>query len=518
MPTLGRPGVYVNEVDVPAYTTTSPTTTTACFIGANSQGPLTAKLCQSWTQFVSLYGNFAGEAVPSQLQLAVYQYFSNGGGGPIYVIRVAHSDAVVAANVLLDASTDTTITVEAANPGDWGNGLYVDVTHNTDGSFNLLVHVGSDASNTVVERWNNLQMNQASSYYFASLINNPLQGSALISVVDDQGTPTVPGAVPAVVAGVQLGTGSGSTPGVDGSVPVATDFTTTTTILDSLQTPLIINLPGIIDVANVLVPMINYVTTTRDTQDSIVLVDPPQGQNAASVIAYAQGLPTSSYAAIYYPWQVCTDPSSTVKGALKTIAPCAFVMGQISANDALTGVWQAPAGLQTNLSSPIATEITLSNSDLDSLNEANVNVIRYVKGAGICVMGVRTLSQQQNLRYLNVRRTLIYVEATALQLTQFATFQNNGPTLWSQIATRLSNFLMRLWDSGGLAGTSATNSFFVTCDETTNTATAIAQGQVITQIGVSPQTPAEYILLTVAQWSGGGSVTESTTAAPISLS
>jgi hypothetical protein len=516
MATLARPGSYVSEVDFPTYTSVSLAGSTATFIGSNKQGPLSPQLVQSWAQYVALYGNFDGVTVPSDLALAVFEYFANGGGGPVYVLRVVHTDAVAAAQFALDSSTDSTLTLTAANPGAWGNNIYVDVVLGTNGTFNLLVHLNSDATNTIVERWTGLSMNQASSYYVAQVLNNPLQGSAYINVTDLEGTPTVPGNMP--IAGTyQLGTGAGSVPGADGSAINDSDLAATTTQLDTIYTPMVINLPGVIDIT-ALDNMISYCDSGRDVLDSVVVVDPPQAQSPSAMEAFDAELGNSSYAFIYYPWMVVQDPSSTVSGALRTIAPGAFAMAQISATDANRGVWKAPAGIGTTLSTVLSTEINLASSDLDTLNLANINVIRYVKGSGICIMGARTMSNQQNLMYVNVRRALIYIESSLLALTQYAAFEDNDYILRNALTSRCQTFLSQVWASGGLAGSTAADAFYVTCDSTNNTPTTIAQGQVVIEVGVAPQKPAEFVVITVGQWAGGSSVSESSTANTVAVS
>jgi hypothetical protein len=86
------------------------------------RGPVNdVRLITSWSQFVSTYGGFSTNV---DLATHIWQFFANGGAA-VRVLRVAPSDAVGA-----DSSSDVVsninspiFTVYAANPGEWGNDL-----------------------------------------------------------------------------------------------------------------------------------------------------------------------------------------------------------------------------------------------------------------------------------------------------------------------------------------------------------------------------------------------------------
>jgi phage tail sheath protein FI len=64
--------------------------------------------------------------------------------------------------------------------------------------------------------------------------------------------------------------------------------------------------------------------------------------------------------------------------------------------------------------------------------------------------------------------------------------------------------------TGVLAGTTPDQAYFVTCDSTNNTSTTVAQGVVNVQVGVAVQSPAEFIVIEIGQYSGSTSATDST--------
>jgi len=115
-------------------------------------------------------------------------------------------------------------------------------------------------------------------------------------------------------------------------------------------------------------------------------------------------------------------------------------------------------------------------------------------------MGARTLLQDGTAnKYVNMRRSLIYIRKNLQNLTEFAIFENNDERLWTQIRTSINVFLGEYRNQGGLRGASADQSFFVKCDAENNSAQQIANGEVHIQVGVALQYPAEFIVIDLSQ-------------------
>jgi phage tail sheath protein FI len=132
-----------------------------------------------------------------------------------------------------------------------------------------------------------------------------------------------------------------------------------------------------------------------------------------------------------------------------------------------------------------------------------VNAVRNVPGAGIVVMGARTLLQDGTAnRYVNTRRSLIYVKKQLEDLTQFAVFQNNDYRLWAQLTTVISVFLNEYRNQGGLRGETPADAYYVKVDEENNTPESIANGQVNIEVGVALEYPAEFVVITLSQIAG----------------
>jgi phage tail sheath protein FI len=74
--------------------------------------------------------------------------------------------------------------------------------------------------------------------------------------------------------------------------------------------------------------------------------------------------------------------------------------------------------------------------------------------------------------------------------------------LWTKINNTLSQTLTNFWANGNLKGSSASEAFYIICNDTNNTSSTIGDGFVNVEIGVSLLSPAEFIVINVSQWAG----------------
>ena len=265
----------------------------------------------------------------------------------------------------------------------------------------------------------------------------------------------------------------------------------------------VIFLPGINE-ANVGDAGDVYDAATSWSADNncFVVVETPKDNTVANAISFAGGLTDTSYAAVYYPHIWVNDPVGRGSGALRKIGPSGAVAGLFLYTDSNQGVFKAPAGINTTVKGAVTTEKQFSTTELDTLNSGStpVNAIRQIPGAGIAVMGARTLLQDGTAnKYVNMRRSLIYIKKRLRDLTEFAIFENNDERLWAQIRSSIIVFLNEYKNQGGLRGTTPAQAFFVKCDAENNSSAQIANGEVHIQVGVALQYPAEFIVIDLSQ-------------------
>ena len=516
MATFSRPGVFVQEVPVAQNIQIADAGSAAgAFIGAFSTGPVVAPvLVSSWPKFKDLFGD-VNDAYPATW--AVYNFFANGGN-QAYIKRVTGSGAATSSVTLTDRSTSSlaTLLVKAINPGTWGNSLSVQVIDSgAAGRFGLYVYEYVNGSSNLVDQFTDLSMSKSDPRYAISYVNSQ---STYITLVDDNSASVAPDNRPAA-DGVQ----HALTGGLDGSTPARSDYLSAYSAFDPIQNPLVFNIPqaayqytssGTSGDRTLSLQLQADAVAYCSTRDAAFTVcDVPAGLTVTDAKQYANDLKATSpfagsssgeVAAIYYPWIAIPDTTKASRGAVRMQAPGASMVGQYLSTDVSRGVFKAPAGFNNRIALAVSTQSSLSNSDLDILNTGTepINAIRQVPGNGIVVMGARTLNNTSAMRYINVRRSIMYLKTELQQRSQFAVFENNDSVLWSRITNSLSTFLRGYWQQGGLRGATANEAYYVTCNATNNSAADIQNGIVNIEVGVATEYPAEFVVIKLGQLTG----------------
>ena len=185
------------------------------------------------------------------------------------------------------------------------------------------------------------------------------------------------------------------------------------------------------------------------------------------------------------------------------LPPSGAIAGIYAQNDQTRGVWNAPANL--SLTSAPSLTVNLDDQQQGSLNVPlngkAIDAIRYFAGRGPVVWGARTLDgNSQDWRYIQVRRTIIYVEQSIKNALNQYTFAPNNSLIWNTVVQSISGFLTQLWSQGGLMGDKASDAFTVSCGvPQTMTPTDILNGYMIVQVTLQMIRPAEFIELTFRQ-------------------
>jgi phage tail sheath protein FI len=231
-------------------------------------------------------------------------------------------------------------------------------------------------------------------------------------------------------------------------------------------------------------------------KDRFAILDPPDRENIDEIGAFRQVLDTE-FAALYYPWLVTVDPSTSQN---VHVPPSGHLAGIYADTDINRGVHKAPANVVIqgiNLTGGLAADITKREQDV--LNPVGINALRFFPGLSQRVWGARTLSSDTNWKYINVRRLFIYVEKSIFIGTQWVVFEPNNDQLWALVRQSISAFLATVWQTGALAGTTQDQAFFVQCDRTTMTQDDLDNGRLICIIGLAPVYPAEFVIFRFEQ-------------------
>ena len=199
-------------------------------------------------------------------------------------------------------------------------------------------------------------------------------------------------------------------------------------------------------------------------------------------------------AALYHPW------IRGVSTGTRFVPPCGHVAGVIARTDALGGVYRAPANVEILGATDL--DADLDADSLGLLNDSGVNCLRALPGRGIRVWGARTLSTASEWRFLNVRRLVLTLQRWIDLNMAWAAFEPNVPALWTRIQRELTHYLGGLWRKGALQGDAIDDAFYVRCTAELNPQQTREAGQVVTEIGLAPTVPAEFIVVSVQHRAG----------------
>ncbi|WP_195669985.1 phage tail sheath family protein [Bacteroides intestinalis] len=192
-----------------------------------------------------------------------------------------------------------------------------------------------------------------------------------------------------------------------------------------------------------------------------------------------------------------------VKDYLNLLPPSAAMAGIYTMVDHTRGVWKAPANVSVNYVNKPSEAITdTMQEDLNMpVTGKAVNAIRTFPGEGIKVWGARTLDgNSQDWRYINVRRTMTFLEQSVKNAARAYVFEPNDANTWIVMKCMVENFLRSVWKRGGLAGATPEDAYEVHVGlGDTMTAEDILEGTMRISVLVAISRPAEFIEITFQQ-------------------
>ena len=177
------------------------------------------------------------------------------------------------------------------------------------------------------------------------------------------------------------------------------------------------------------------------------------------------------------------------------------VVGKYAETDNTRGVWKAPANVGIDYA--IRPEKLVSNKEQESLNVdtqagKSINVIRSFTGRGPAIIwGARTLAGNDNeWRYISVRRFFNMVEESTKNATEQFVFEPNDSNTWIRVKSMIENYLSQQWKAGALMGATPREAYFVKVGlGETMTELDVWEGRMIVEIGMAVVRPAEFIIL-----------------------
>lgn len=235
-----------------------------------------------------------------------------------------------------------------------------------------------------------------------------------------------------------------------------------------------------------------------------VLDGPPPSNDTLTDVQNHRQQFDSKYAALYHPWVTIADPFPANLGSIRQypIPPSGHMLGIFARVDNERGVHKAPANEVVRNITGLSRYFAKGEQDILNPYPVNINIVRdfRINNRGIRVWGARCITSDNDHKYVNVRRLLIFLEDSIDRGLQWVVFEPNAEELWARVRRAVSNFLTTVWRNGALEGTTVDQAFFVKCDRTTMTRDDIDNGRLICVIGVAPVKPAEFVIIRIGLW------------------
>lgn len=272
--------------------------------------------------------------------------------------------------------------------------------------------------------------------------------------------------------------------------------------LDPIDEISLVVAPGI---TNVVVQN-NLIDHCANMADRFAILDAPVvAAGESPSVENTKVIPNTDYGAVYYPRIMVFDSATSLnhpetEGEIY-VGPSGHMAGIYSRVDHERGVHKAPANEVVR--GALGAEVQISRALQDGLNPEGINCIRVFNDT-VTVWGARTVGGDFNAdtKYINVRRTLIFLRKSIDQGTQWVVFEPNDRSLWAKIVRNVGAFLTNVWRDGALFGSTPAEAFYVKCDDETNPFDERELGRVTTEIGVAIVRPAEFVIFRISQWAG----------------
>jgi hypothetical protein len=210
-----------------------------------------------------------------------------------------------------------------------------------------------------------------------------------------------------------------------------------------------------------------------------------------------------SFGSLYHPWLIGRENSQL--DMLRQTPPdgaAASIMAQRALN---RGAWIAPAN--EVMSNVVALYPPLARERWLDLQEAQLNII-HQEPRGFLYLSADTLSDDTELRSINVRRLLILLRRLALRLGADYVFEPNNGAFRRLVQRGFEAMLEQLFIRGALAGNTASEAFQVVTKSYLNTPQSIDQGRFIVELKVAPSQPLTFLTVCLLQSNDRALVTE----------
>lgn len=458
------PGVYVESVSSVVSVDDSLSTGIGGFIGIAERGPKFPVLISSWQEYIDTFARDMDSPflANSSLAFAVYGFFQNGGKR-CYVQRAVddgtvQSSATVSYTPKGGGEAITLFTLKAIEGGAWGNKLSCVFEMSQKERISRL---------TIEYNGNTVETFKAPFACLASAIAT----SRFVVLTGSMGDE------PMIGPNAELRVGSEFTGGVDSYHPNLEYWK-----------------------AGGMVERLNYITVTDEVEVTSFFDVFAGRKETVAIICSDKGLIDGDSGSMpperiiaYYPLVNVSDPLNS--GALREVSPVGHVMGVFARIAQERGIWKAPAGTECTLKGVVSVAEPV---DVGALRNERVNAIIYKPNYGVVIWGAVTQALNNDMAYVTDVLLDCYIKNAIDTALQPAVFEPNNSALWIRVKADIESILDTLWRAGGLAGSEASQAYYVKCDEDLNPESVRDAGELRVEVGYARNRPAEFIIVKVA--------------------
>lgn len=527
MRVLRYPGLVIRDVDL-SQIISGTASSVGAIVGGFARGPVNERvLVSSVRELVTIFGNpddrygyachTAIAALSSMRALWVTRVApSNAGWAAVKVNRVGAGSTDTSSLTLTSEPTVSSVfpsedpgaLVVYTFPGEKGNSLRITIS-NTEFSndrFSLQVYEVVDSVPILRESYPYLTRKRerggfGNSEFVEDVINTQ---SKYIRVLSN---PVSPEVLPKTVNLAPLSGGSDGTPPTISESMISSGWDLYSDP-ETVEVDLLLSAGYTASGSNVVPAKLLSIASSR--RDCFAIIDVPATivHDVSQIKSWVGTIQGNSFGAVYCPWVKVIDTMTL--GSQIVVPPSGFVAQVFANREFNRGPWFAPAGLNDGIiSSDVLPVLGLTKNYTSAEQgelQSNVSSINYIKqfpGIGFAVWGQRTLHPKESaLRYVNIRRLLIFVERALKRYTVFQIFEQNNEYTREIVSNAISQFLERIKAMGGLY------SYRVVCDLSNNPPHSIDSGVLKVDVFLQPTRAIEEIQLNLIVTRTGVSLSE----------
>jgi phage tail sheath protein FI len=210
-----------------------------------------------------------------------------------------------------------------------------------------------------------------------------------------------------------------------------------------------------------------------------------------------------SFAGIYHPWLMGHEENDLSN--LRTTPPDGAMAGIMAKRSAQRGPWISPAN--EKLKGVVSLSPAISRDHWQLLQGSQVNLVRQ-EAAGFLCLSALTLTEDEDLLPINVRRLLSFLRKTAVLVGNRYVFEPLNDIFRRGVQRGFENLLEELARRGAFAGRNQNEQFQVVVDGNLNTSITADQGRFYVELRVAPSLPLRFLTIRLLQQADRTFVTE----------